>query len=582
MDDLWNERAETMGSAELRQLESQRLTGQIAHNYATSAFLAAKLDEVGATPADIRSVNDLASLPFMEKAEIVASQEAGAVLGGNQCAALEDIVRIQGTGGTTGQPMRIGWTRRDIASYGEMGARALWAMGCRPSDLVFTCMNFSLYAGGLSDHLTFETLGATTIPYGVGQTERLLRMMAGIDAPVALWATPSYAVRLADVARDLGMDPRSIGLKKGYFSGEAGLQVPGYRDRLEEVWGMRAQDMYGTGELGLHSGECEHRQGLHYGGSGFAVIELIDPDTGSVLPFVDGQQGEVVYTSIWREACPVQRLRSHDLMQVFTEPCACGRTTFRFRILGRSDDMFIVKGVNVFPLGIQATLLGLRPAVTGEFQVVLDRAPPIDYRVPVLVEVARDVASEAYESLERQVVARLRSAQGFSSAITLVPDGTIAGEGETRRVVRASATRLGDADSGIVTLMRAMTERPHDTRPTSIRVVRNGEVSIVTLVGDHDLSSAPALREALDRERSAERACVLDLRGAALVDSAILSVLHDANRQSHEQGLEFPVVLNANRTSAVRCLVKATMVTLRTFENLGDAVEAAREVAVPA
>jgi phenylacetate-CoA ligase len=212
VDRFWNERMETMRPAELRELESQRLAGQIAYNHATSPLLAAKLDEVGAAPADIRTVEDLALLPFMEKHEIAGSQAGGAILGANQCATIEDIVRIQGTGGTTGQPMRIGWTRRDVDSYGEMGARALWAMGCRPGDIVFTCMNFSLYAGGLSDHLTFETLGAAAIPYGVGQSERLLTMMAAIDGPVGLWATPSYAVRLAEVAREMGLDPRDVGL----------------------------------------------------------------------------------------------------------------------------------------------------------------------------------------------------------------------------------------------------------------------------------------------------------------------------------------------------------------------------------
>ena len=146
-------------------------------------------------------------------------------------------------------------------------------------------------------------------------------MMAGIADPVGIWATPSYAVRLAEVAAGLGIEPRSVGLRRGYFSGEAGLQVPGYRERIEETWGMVARDQYGTGELGLHSGECDERDGVHFGGTGFAIAELIDPDSGEVLPFEDGQQGEVVYTSIRREACPLLRMRSHDLMQVFTEPC---------------------------------------------------------------------------------------------------------------------------------------------------------------------------------------------------------------------------------------------------------------------
>jgi phenylacetate-CoA ligase len=318
-----------------------------------------------------------------------------------------------------------------------MGARALWAMGCRPGEVVFECMNYNLYSGGLSDHLTFETLGAATIPFGVGHSDRLVTMMAGLSDPFGIWATPSYAVRLAEVAREMGLEPSAVGLRKGYFSGEAGLQVPGYREKVEELWGMVARDQYGTGELGLHSGECEALDGVHFGGVGFAVAELIDPDTGDVLPFEDGQQGEVVYTSIRREASPLLRMRSHDLMQVFTEPCRCGRSSFRFRILGRSDDMFIVKGVNVFPLAIQASLMTLAPQLTGEFRVDLDRPPPIDYPVPLAVEVADDVPSQDHDGLRVEVIERLQRDVNFTAVVTLVGPGAIAGEGKTRRVIRS-------------------------------------------------------------------------------------------------------------------------------------------------
>ena len=165
--------------------------------------------------------------------------------------------------------------------------------------------------------------------------------------------------------------------------------------------------------------------------------ELIDPDAGDVLPFTDGQQGEVVYTSIHREASPLLRMRSHDLMQVFTEPCRCGRTTLRFRILGRSDDMFIVKGVNVFPLAIQAALLRLAPRVTGEFRVDLDRPPPIDYAVPLTVEVARDVPPDRHEELGCEIIERLQTDVNFTADVRLVGPGSIAGEGKTRRVIRS-------------------------------------------------------------------------------------------------------------------------------------------------
>ena len=434
---FWNEEIETLPPSDVRRLEDARLVEQIAYDYQTSPYYRAKLDDAGVTPAEIRHVEDLARIPFMEKSEVAASQADGTLLGVNRCAPIDRIVRIQATGGTTGQPIRIGLTRRDIEDYGEMGARALWAMGCRPGEVVFECMNYNLYSGGLSDHLTFETLGAATIPFGVGQSERLLTMMAGLADTFGIWATPSYAVRLADVARDMGIEPRSIGLRKGYFSGEAGLQVPRYREKVEDLWGMVARDQYGTGELGLHSGECDRLDGVHFGGTGFAVAELIDPDSGDVLPFTDGQQGEVVYTSIRREASPLLRMRSHDVMQVFTDPCGCGRTTFRFKILGRSDDMFIVKGVNVFPLAIQTSLMSLAPRVTGEFRVDLDRPPPIDYAVPLSVEVAGEVPTDGLATLTGEVVARLQRDLNFTASVTLVRPGAIAGEGKTRRVIRS-------------------------------------------------------------------------------------------------------------------------------------------------
>ncbi len=434
---FWNEDIETLSPDEVRRLEDERLTEQIAYDYAMSEYYRAKLDDAGGRPAQVRHVEDLTGIPFMEKQDVAASQAGGTLLGVNQCAPLDRIVRIQATGGTTGQPIRIGLTRRDIEDYGEMGARALWAMGCRPGEVVFECMNYNLYSGGLSDHLTFETLGAATIPFGVGHSERLLTMMAGMSDPLGIWATPSYAIRLAEVAREMGIEPRTVGLRKGYFSGEAGLQVPGYREKVEESWGMVARDQYGTGELGLHSGECEALDGVHFGGVGFAVVELIDPDSGDVLPFVDGQQGEVVYTSIRREASPLLRMRSHDLIQVFTEPCACGRTSFRFRILGRSDDMFIVKGVNVFPLAIQTSLMTLVPRITGEFRVDLDRPPPIDYPVPLTVEVASDVQIDPSEALAREVVERLQRDVNFTADVRFVAPGVIAGEGKTRRVIRS-------------------------------------------------------------------------------------------------------------------------------------------------
>src|SRR4029079_14080926 len=204
-----NEEIELIGDQDRMRLEAERLRHQISYNYNSSAFYRTKLESAGVRPDQIRDARDLARIPFMEKSEIAESQRDGDLLGVNQCAPLERIVRVQATGGTTGQPMRIGLTRQDIADYCEMGARALWAMGCRPGDIVFECMNYNLYAGGVSDHMNFETLRAATIPYGVGHSEQLIRMMAGLKSDLAIWATPSYAIRLSEVAREAGIAPRT-------------------------------------------------------------------------------------------------------------------------------------------------------------------------------------------------------------------------------------------------------------------------------------------------------------------------------------------------------------------------------------
>jgi phenylacetate-CoA ligase len=437
MKSIWNPEFETLSPAALERLESERLQRQLPYNYASSAFYREKFDSAGIRPEQVKSRAELAALPLMEKSELAASQLDGSLIGVNQCASLEDIVRVQATGGTTGQPMRIGLTRRDIAGYNEMGARALWATGCRPDDIVFECMNYNLYAGGLSDHLTFETLGAVTIPFGVGNSRKLLDMMLQIRGDVALWSTPSYAVRLAEVASEMGIDPRAVSLRKGFFSGEAGMQVPGYRESIEDTWGLRSGDLYGTGELGMHCGECEQRAGFHYGANGIVLTELIDPETAAPMAFEDGAIGEFVYTSIEREASPLMRMRSRDLMQVFTEACACGRSTFRFRVLGRSDDMFIVKGVNVFPQAVQATIVKAQPRLTGEFRIVLERAPPIDYAPRILVEVARNVPEPQHAALKAELEADIAREHNFTCSVELVAQGSIASETKTRRLVRA-------------------------------------------------------------------------------------------------------------------------------------------------
>jgi phenylacetate-CoA ligase len=432
----WDEEIETMPPSGVARLESALLSKQISYLFKQSPFYAAKLNQAGIRPELIKNRDDLRRIPFLEKAELAESQKDGSLIGINQCAPLDKIVRIQATGGTSGEPMRIGMTRNDIADYNEMGARAFWASGCRPGDIVFECFNYNLYAGGVADHMALETLGAATIPYGVGNSKRLLDMLRHMKDEACLYSTPSYAIRLAEVAAENGINPIDVGFSKGFFSGEAGMQIPGYRHRVESLWGLKSSDIYGTGELGLHCGECEFRQGFHYGATGFVLVEMIHPETAEVMELLDAAVGEFVYTSIQREASPLLRMRSHDLMQVFTEPCPCGRTGFRFKFLGRTDDMFKVKGVNVFPLGVQAVITKLQPRLTGEIRILLDAPPPIDYSPRVQVEVGRMVPQAAYPALVAEATELVARVCNFTAAIELIPQGRISSEKKTRRLYR--------------------------------------------------------------------------------------------------------------------------------------------------
>jgi phenylacetate-CoA ligase len=433
----WNEEIETMPLEKLRKLESERLQKQMAYVYRTSPWYAEKFDQAGVRPDSIRDYKDLARLPFTNKTDLTRSQDDGSLVGVNQCAPQDDILRIVGTGGTTGRPLRLPFTANDITVYAEQGARSLWAMGCRPTDTVINVFNYSIYAGGVTGGNSFEYLGATTLPYSVGQTARLFDLLGHLQGTLGLYATPSYAVRLLDRADEEGVDLRALGVKKAFLSGEAGLQIPGYRERIEDGWGMQARDLYGAAEVGAHSAECEHLNGLHWFGSGLVIAELIDPQSLDVIEMHEGAVGELVFTSIQREAGPLVRLRTHDLVEVFTDPCPCGRTSFRFLTRARSDDMFVVKGINVYPLGVQSVLAGLRPRITGEYRIILRAAPPIDYEPELHVEISREVPEAEVASVLAEVREAIRGRLSFTPEVHPVAQGVIASDHKTRRVYRA-------------------------------------------------------------------------------------------------------------------------------------------------
>ncbi len=404
----FDERIETMPPAWLRHLEDDLLADQVSRCYYLAPFYRRKLDAAGVRPDRIAGVDDLALLPFTTKEELRASQAERPPFGDFACADDVDVLRIHLSSGTTGAPVVLAYTEKDLRTSAEVGARAFWGAGARPDDVVAHCLSYSFYTGGMSDHAAIEETGATVVPVGLGQSARLLEFWPQLR-PTALFSTITYPVYLAETARERGIEPRSLGLKKLLVTGEPGGQIASTRRRLEELWGARVGDSYGLSDVwGTLAGECEEREGLHFLGQGATIAELVEPESGDRLDLEPGAQGELVFTHLGREATPVLRFRSRDVVSVVDVECPCGRTGFRFRVVGRSDDMFRVRGVNVFPSAVEELL---RERGLDRFAIVLDRFP-VEPPVRLLVE----GAAGREEELAGAVRSRLQFACVVSDA----------------------------------------------------------------------------------------------------------------------------------------------------------------------
>ncbi|MDA1349140.1 MAG: phenylacetate--CoA ligase family protein, partial [Chloroflexi bacterium] len=385
---IWNADVETMSEAEQAAMEREKLARQLDYVYSESPFYRSKLTEAGLSPRDVRGPEDLSGLPFTTKAELRESQEREPPFGDYLAASRESVTTVHRSSGSTGKFIYAVLTDRDMEQTNECGARAFWAAGLRPHHTVVHCLNYSLWMGGFTDHRNLARTGAGVIPFGVGNSRQLVRTIqeVGVDA---ISCTPSYPSRLADVVRDeMDIEPPELGLKLGLFGGEPGLEDPGFRARMEETWGFKARNAnYGMAEVLCNfASVCDEAEELHFLGQGAVLPELIDPSSGDVLPIEPGASGELVLTNLDREAQPLVRYRTRDLIGVLgTGPCPCGRTGFRFRVAGRSDDMLHVRGINVFPSGIAEVLNTLTPDVNGEFQVVLSGPGPYD-SLDILVE----------------------------------------------------------------------------------------------------------------------------------------------------------------------------------------------------
>jgi phenylacetate-CoA ligase len=378
----FDERIETMPAAWTRRLEEERLAEQVSRCYERSPFYRRKLEDAGIRPEHVERLEDLERLPFTTKEELRASQAESPPYGDYVCADGIEIVRVHLSSGTTGKPLVMAYTERDVATSAEVGARAFWAAGVRPDDTVLHCLSYSFYTGGISDHAALEATGAAMIPVGLGQSARLLELWRDLR-PTTVFSTITYPLHLAETAAERGLDPRALGLAKLVVTGEPGGQIAPTRRRLEELWGAEVGDTYGLSDIwGTLAGECEERDGLHFSGQGATLVELIEPETGEQISVEEGARGELVFTHLYREAAPLIRFRSRDVAEVAGVECPCGRTGFRFRVIGRSDDMFRVRGVNVFPSAVEELM---REQGIDRFAIVLDSFP-VEPPVRILVE----------------------------------------------------------------------------------------------------------------------------------------------------------------------------------------------------
>jgi phenylacetate-CoA ligase len=434
----WNEDIETMQPAALRRLENECLQTQLDYVWSCSAFYKARFAEAGIKRGDIRDLADLPLLPFTEKDECRRDQQEHPPFGSYLATNQEQVIRAHKTSGTTGRALYVALTRPDRNLMNECAARSYWASGLRPSDTVVHCLNYRLWVGGFSDHEGLETTGATTVPFGVGHTHLLMQTIRELHVN-AISSTPSYMLPLSEAALAHGLNPRDLGLRKGFFGAEPGMSEPGVRARMEETWGLRAMDAnFGMADiLSIMGSECEQRQGLHFHAQGAVAVELIEPEIGTPLTIAEGAEGELVYTHLIKEAQPLLRYRARDVVRILgTGPCACGRTSFRFRILGRSDDMLHVRGINVFPTGVGNTLAGLSDQLSGEFLIVVDHPPPHQF-LRVRVELAQNLALDQVGDLPRRIAQALREQLNFRAEPELVLYGTLPRtEQKARRVIK--------------------------------------------------------------------------------------------------------------------------------------------------
>lgn len=425
---MWD-REESWSREELRALQLARLQDTVRRAYAGVPYYRERLEERGIKPEDIQSLADVRHLPFTTKEVLRDSYPYGLF-----AVPLEEIVRLHASSGTTGKPTVVGYTRQDLRTWANLIARIVTMAGVRRRDIAQICFGYGLFTGAFGLHYGLEEVGATIVPASTGNSEKQIMLMQDFGTTV-LVSTPSYALYLAEVARGMGIEPRSLGVRIGLFGSEPWSEE--IRQQIEREWGLFATDNYGLSEVmgpGV-AGECQARQGLHINEDHF-LVELIDPESGE--PVREGEQGELVFTPLTKEALPILRYRTRDLATLDYSPCACGRTLVRMsRVCGRSDDMLVIRGVNVFPTQVESVLLTV-PAVAPHYQLVVRKKGFLD-DLEVRVELKKEYFSDDYKKLveiEEEIRHKLQNVLSIGTKVTLAAPGSIERfTGKARRVL---------------------------------------------------------------------------------------------------------------------------------------------------
>ena len=426
----YNEKIETMDRESLRKLQGERLVNIVKHTYENVEFYRKRMDEAGVKPSDIRSIDDISKLPFMQKQDLRDYYPFGTF-----AAPMKDIVRFHASSGTTGKPIVAGYTQKDLDNWSEGVARCLTAYGATTEDIIQVSYGYGLFTGGLGAHDGATRIGATVLPTSSGNTSKQIMLMKDLGSTI-LCCTPSYALFLAEsIENDPETTLKDIKLRFGVFGAEPWTE--NMRKELETKLGIKAYDIYGLTEVSGPGvgGECEYQDGTHLWEDLF-YPEIIDPQT--LQPVEPGQQGELVFTTLTKEGMPVIRYRTRDLTHLNYEKCRCGRTMVRMgRIVGRSDDMLIIRGVNVFPSQIESVILEI-PEFTGQYFVTVDRINNVD-TFQVDVELRPEYYGDDMGRMLRlkdRLVGRLVSVLGIRPEIRIVePNSITRSQGKAKHVL---------------------------------------------------------------------------------------------------------------------------------------------------